>query len=239
MLATGRTAQTAATAAHQLGLGVGVHLCVTTQLPPASHPEAVRWLAPGGFFRRTWADFAGAWLSGLVPREEVEAELRAQVDRVKAWGVPVDHLDMHQHLHVLPRFADVVGALARDLRLPLRWPKDRPSRAWNLSAGRAAKALLLRGLSKVTAPSGVHLVRAIGVFDSGGLDEARLLALLDRLPEGDLELMAHPGLHPGTVPEDPAWSYGWELELEALTSPRVADKVKARSVALCRYSDLT
>jgi hypothetical protein len=66
------------------------------------------------------------------------------------------------------------------------------------------------------------------VFEAGRLDEAALLALLDTLPEGDFEVGCHPGEGRPHVPEDPAWSYGWQAELEALTSPRVKARLRER-----------
>lgn len=238
LLVTGRTAREAAAEARRLGLGIGVHLTLTSQLTPAAPATQVRWLAPGSRLRRSWSDLAKAWLSGLVPAEEVRREFSAQLERAHALGVQVDHLDTHQHLHLLPGITAIVEGLAAEANLPVRWPLDRPKREWIRSPRRAAKAALLGTLARLKPESGVRRVRAHGVFESGVLDEPTVLKFIARLRDGDHELMCHPGRAPERVPEEPGWRYGWELELEALCSPTVRAALERRAVELVRYSQL-
>ncbi len=238
VLSTARHAQQAVERADAEGLPLGVHLCLTTHLPPAAPPRDVRWLAPGGRFRKGWAQLSASWLSRLVPKEEVELELRAQIERAIALGAKVDHLDTHQHLHLLPGLTDVVEGLARELGVPVRWPRERPSPRWLLHPRSAVKALLLGGLARVKPDGGVTRVRAHGVFESGRLDERRLVRFLESLGEGDHELCCHPGLAPGLVREDPDWRYDWEDELSALTGERARAVVERRGMQLVSYGEL-
>lgn len=239
LLVTGPTAEEAVRRAKAQGLAVGVHLALSTRLAPAAPAHEVPSVAPGGRLRGNWADFARAWLTGRVRREEVERELAAQVHRARELGVEVDHLDGHQHLHVLPGIRPLVEALARREGLPVRWPDALPRAAWLRTPGPALKTALLTVLAR-TAPraSGVRRVSAGGVFEAGRLTEAALLALLDALPEGDFELGCHPGEGTPHVPEDPAWTYGWQAELDALTSPRVRMRLRERGVSLVTYGAL-
>ena len=85
----------------------------------------MRWLAPGGRFRRNWAELSAAWLGRLIPPEEVVLEFRAQVARVRELGADIDHLDTHQHLHLLPNMTSIVEVLAAELGVPVRWPQER------------------------------------------------------------------------------------------------------------------
>jgi predicted glycoside hydrolase/deacetylase ChbG (UPF0249 family) len=238
VLVTGRTAAGAIATAQGLGLGVGVHLCLATGLPPAAPPSQVPNLAPQGRFRPSWAALARALALGRVPLAEVKAELRAQLHRAKALGARVDHLDAHQHLHLLPGVAALVDALACEQGLPLRWPTETPSWRWVGAPGPATKSLLLGALARNTSRLRARRVPAVGVFESGALTEARALRLLRTLGEGPHELVSHPGLAPGAVEEDPSWRYGWEMELATLTSPRVRDAVAQGGFTLCRYADL-
>ncbi|MCA2981346.1 MAG: ChbG/HpnK family deacetylase [Myxococcaceae bacterium] len=238
VLVTGRTARQAIERASALGLGLGVHLCLTSRLSPAARARDVRWLAPGGRFRRDWAELSLAWLSGLIPRDEVVAEFEAQLERARRQGARVDHLDTHQHLHLLPGLASLVEGLAAREGLPVRWPRERPQLRWVARPSRAAKAALLSGLARLRPTPRAKRVRAWGVFESGQLTTARLVRLLETLPEGDHELVTHPGLAPGVVPEDPSWRYDWEAELEALTSPAVRDAVTRRRAELVTYAQL-
>jgi predicted glycoside hydrolase/deacetylase ChbG (UPF0249 family) len=240
LLATGPTAGEAVRRAKAQGLAVGVHLALSTRLAPAAPAHEVPSVAPGGRLRGNWAHFARAWLTGRVRREEVDRELSAQVRRARELGAEVDHLDGHQHLHVLPGVRPLVEALARREGLPVRWPDALPRVSWLRTPGPALKTALLTVLAR-TAPQasgGVRRVSAGGVFEAGRLTEAALLELVDALPEGDFELGCHPGEGVPHVPEDPAWTYGWQSELAALTSPRVRERLRERGVALINYGQL-
>ncbi|RKG69297.1 ChbG/HpnK family deacetylase, partial [Corallococcus exercitus] len=217
-----------------------VHLALSTRLPCAAPSESVRTVAPGGRLRGSWADFAKAWLTGQVRREELERELSAQLSRARELGAKVDHLDGHQHLHLLPGVRSVVEGIAAREGLPLRWPDALPRASWLRAPGPALKTTVLAVLAR-TAPRarpGVRRVSAGGVFEAGRLDEAALLGVLDALPAGDFELGCHPGEGAPHVPEDPAWRYGWDAELAALTSPRVKAKLVERGIALANYGEL-
>lgn len=240
LLAMGPTAREAASLAREQGLAVGLHLALSTRLAPAAPAHAVPTVAPEGRLRGSWADFAKAWLTGKVRREEVAQELDAQLQRARELGVAVDHLDGHQHLHLLPGIRPLVESMAAREKLPLRWPDALPRLGWLRTPGPALKTTLLTVLARTAprAPTGVRRVSAGGVFEAGKLDEAALLAALDALPSGDFELGCHPGEGAPHVPEDPAWTYGWQAELDALTSPRVRARLQARGIQLHSYATL-
>jgi predicted glycoside hydrolase/deacetylase ChbG (UPF0249 family) len=239
LLATGSCAREAVKRARTQGLALGVHLCLTSHLTPAAPREKVRWLAPGGRFRSSWATLAQAYLLAQVPLEEVELELRAQLSLARALGAEVDHLDVHQHLHLLPGITGVVLGLAQSDGLPVRWPTERPDRTWLTHPTRAVKSALLRALSFLPSQHTVRRVPTVGIFEAGALDDSRLAAIIEKLGEGDYELSCHPGKDPGMVPEDPTWRYGWETELAALCSQRTRDRVQQRGIVLTTYAGLT
>lgn len=239
VLATGPTAAEAIRRAGQSKLALGLHLCLTTHLTPAAPAREVRWLAPGGRFRRDWAELSAAWLSRLIPHEEVINEFRAQVRRVRELGADIDHLDTHQHLHLLPGMTSIVEVLAAELGVPVRWPSERPNAHWLVHPRAAFKSALLGTLSRVKQPRGIKRVPAVGIFESGRLTEKRLLRLLTKLRDGDNEIVTHPGLDPGAVPQDPSWRYDWEQELAAVLSPRVRDAIARHNIELVTYRQLT
>jgi predicted glycoside hydrolase/deacetylase ChbG (UPF0249 family) len=238
LLVTGPTASSATKRAHREKLPVGLHLCLTTHLTPAAKASEVRWLAPGGRFRRNWAELSVAWLSRLVPRAEVELEFRAQVDRARALGANIDHLDTHQHLHLLPGLTGIVEALAYELDVPVRWPRERPNAHWLRHPRSALKAALVSGLANSKPAGNARRIAAAGVFEAGRLSESRLLRLVEGLSDGQHEIACHPGYEPGVVKHDPTWRYEWETELSALTSPRVRAAIEARGISLRSYREL-
>jgi predicted glycoside hydrolase/deacetylase ChbG (UPF0249 family) len=239
VLATGPTAPEAIRRATKNRLSLGLHLCLTTHLTPAAPAREVRWLAPGGRFRRDWGELSAAWLSRLVPAEEIVTEFHAQVRRARELGADIDHLDTHQHLHLLPGMTSIVEVLAAELGVPVRWPSERPNAHWLVHPRSAVKSALLGTLSRVKQPRGIKRVKALGIFESGRLNERRLLRLIEQLGEGDHEIVTHPGLDPGAVPQDPTWRYDWEDELAAVLSPRVRDAIAQQGIELVTYRQLT
>jgi predicted glycoside hydrolase/deacetylase ChbG (UPF0249 family) len=237
VLVTGRSAPEAIGQSRRQGLPIGVHLCLTTGLPPASDPKEARSLAPDGKFRASWKEVVVAWLSGSLRLNEVEREFRAQIALARKLGAEPDHLDGHQHLHVLPGIAAAVRRIAREEKLPVRWPRAAPSLGWIRRPGAALKTLLIAGLSRL-ARDGAAGLPGIGTFEAGALTETALLALLSRLTPGSYEIGCHPGETVGAVPEQPHWRYAWDQELRALCSPRVRGLVSARGIVLSSYAQI-
>lgn len=238
VLATGSNVSEAVARARAQKLPLGVHLCVTTHLAPAAPTGDVRWLAPGGRFRKDWREFATAWVGQLVPAEEVILELRAQVNRVRHLGADVDHLDTHQHLHLLPGMRRLVEGLAAELDLPVRWPLEPPSVRWLLRPAAGMKTALLTTMARARRSPKARRIASHGLFESGALTERRLLRLVARLTDGEHEIACHPGMSPGVVAEDPGWRYQWETEFAAVCSPRVRAAIKDRGIALCSFAQL-
>ena len=105
---------------HELDLGI--HLTLNAEY------ETHRWaplrddvpglVSPDGGMWRTTAEV----IEKAGP-EEVERELRAQIDRALEAGVDVTHLDSHMGTVLAPKFVDVYAGLAREYRLPLFMPR--------------------------------------------------------------------------------------------------------------------
>ena len=104
--------------------------------------------------------------------------------------------------------------------------------------GSAVKSAALSTLAAMKEARGIKRVPAIGIFESGRINEKRLLRLIATLGEGDHEIVTHPGLDPGVVTQDPHWRYGWEQELAATLAPRVRRAIEARGIQLVSYADL-
>lgn len=236
-LVTGRSAAKAIAEAKAQGLPIGVHLCLTTNLPPAADPARVPSVAPKGKFRPRWPQVLAAWAAGRIRLPEVETEFRAQIALAKALGAKPDHLDGHQHLHVLPGFASVVRAIAADEKLPVRWPVANASRQWVRQPASALKTAAIASCSRL-ARHGAPGLPGVGTFEAGALTEDRLLSMLSRLGPGEWEIGCHPGQRADDVPEQPGWTYGWEKELAAVCSPRVRELIHRRGIQLGSYGDL-
>ena len=103
-------------------LDLGVHLTLNAEY------ETYRWgpvcddvpslVSPDGGMWRTTAET----VEHATP-EEVDRELRAQVDMALEAGIDVTHLDSHMGTVIDPRFVEVYASLARDYRLPIFIPR--------------------------------------------------------------------------------------------------------------------
>ena len=115
-------------------LDLGVHLTLNAEY------ETYRWgplrddvpglVSPDGGMWRTTAET----VDNATP-EEVERELRAQVDRALEAGIDVTHLDTHMGTALEPKFAHVYAELALDYRLPVFLPRVDRSQLEGLGMG--------------------------------------------------------------------------------------------------------
>ena len=71
--------------------------------------------------------------------------------------------------------------------------------------------------------------QVFGLAGTGAMDETRLLAILQRLPEGFTEIYLHPATRNGLTPAMHAYRH--RDELDALLSPRVREAVRACGAA--------
>lgn len=162
LLAVGPTADAALTWAAGTGRTFGVHLSLT---------EGDPLTLPGSFSE---ADFPRL-RDGLFDAQAITAEWVAQVARVRAAGVVVDHLDTHQHLHHLPALFPVFVAVAHAVGVRrVRSMASTGSRLQPLRAWRFRRAL-----------------RAAGLVTTDGFSSAAAYTPSARWRT--VELMVHPG----------------------------------------------
>jgi hopanoid biosynthesis associated protein HpnK len=217
-------------------LAVGVHLTLVGE-PPVSDPKLLPTLAPDGRLPHYFTSLFRRLLLGRIDLAEIERELVAQVARASDAGIVVSHLDSHQHAHLHPTIAPIVARVARRFGI-------RAVRAARRIVGRGAlRPLLLAPFSRLAAARfRKESLRTpdvcLGLRETGSLDEARLLELLERLPTGSSELVCHPGTDDQAIARDYAWGFRWDEETRALTSPRVKEKIRASGITLVSYRDL-
>jgi predicted glycoside hydrolase/deacetylase ChbG (UPF0249 family)/putative flippase GtrA len=114
--------------AHRGHLSIGLHLNLTLGPPLGPMPR----LAPAGRLPGAGSLVARA-LCGLLDGEEVRGEIERQLDRFETGlQFPPDHIDGHQHVHVLPkvRTALLRAARRRYPTRPQRPAAPSPSGAW-------------------------------------------------------------------------------------------------------------
>ncbi len=195
-------------AAEYPAVSVGVHLNLTTGRPvlPASRVPSL--VDATGAFRPLGEQTRRALLRRLDATElarELEAQLATLVDA----GVPVDHLDSHEHVHLVPGVTGAVVGLAqrsgvrriRSHRPRLCGAAGTPRRAVLAYYRRHPRRLLTHAVKRVLA---ARLVRAGLVSPDGMVGTSLLLgvvppgpgrawdAVCAGLPRGTWELVVHP-----------------------------------------------
>ncbi len=125
IVATGTAFEPAVVLARQnQGLGIGIHLVVDRRHEPALPPSEIPSLVTSnGKFR--------ARRKQVRTRDDVFREWDAQISKVLAAGIQLEHIDGHGHRHAHPRVAGVVIALAErydigHVRLPVEAIMWRP-----------------------------------------------------------------------------------------------------------------
>ena len=221
-------------------LGLGAHLAVVGEDPPVlSAAEIPTLVGRDGHFVLTWKAFLARALTGRVDPAHVRLEFTAQLDRLLGFGLPIAHLDAHQHLQLWPSIAKILLTLGTQSRIgAVRVPRARPTNVTGVGVSMLARRLARqadqRGICYTEDSVGIAIA---GHIDGHVLDE--FLATTARRRRSSIELTVHPGRA-----EDPdraryRWGYEWEQELAALTAPGVRTAVERAGLRLGTYEDLS
>jgi hopanoid biosynthesis associated protein HpnK len=221
------------------GLAVGLHLVLAdgwSVLPQQSIPALVD--AQGRFGNNMVRDGVRFFALPAV-RRQLEAEIRAQFQAFADTGLPLDHVNAHKHFHLHPTLLEMLLRIGDEFGMPaVRLPRE-PAwvarRASGAIAGPAVAGLLSPWLAimrrRLRAARVTHNDYVFGMSDSGAMDEARLLEILARLPDGATEIYLHPAVDSGAAIAASMSGYRHSDELAALLSPRVRAAVASCGAA--------
>lgn len=205
-------------------LGIGVHLTLVGGVPSVLPKEQVSSLLDDdGLFLPDYVAFAKRYYSGAVNKAELEAELRAQLERALSCGVNITHIDSHQHTHVLPGINSLVLKLSNEYNIiRVRIPKE----GYLFTGGFQTGVGRLIGRSGLSFCADMAALRAdslglrhpqhfYGMLAGGHLNAQLIANILRQLPEGVSEIMTHPGLDSAALGKAFSWQYHWREELDA------------------------
>ena len=190
-------ARAAKFAAENSRLGVGLHFNLTWGRPLAPQSEVPALVGTDGrFVGRTV--LMKRLMFGMIPRVQVETELRAQLSRFKALGVNPTHIDSHQHVHAFSTVFSTVASCCVGEGIPVRVPwvasEKRPSLSRRIR--RLTLMMLIRRSTKVWHGK-VKWADGLGsVFDVQDmgmpLTDAHYRRILSGANGDSFELMVHP-----------------------------------------------
>lgn len=218
------------------GLGVGLHLTLLqghSTLPPDTIPGLVNSRRE---FSNSPVGVGMAYFFQRGLREQLQKEIRAQFEKFRATGLPLDHVNGHLHLHLHPVIFKLLMEDAEMLGIRhFRFTRDCLARSRRMSNGhlfyKLSHTIIYDCLSRrarepLRRRNIKHADITFGLLQDSRVDEAYILKLLPELPEGDSELYSHPSLDK------------FKHEFDALISPRVREQVQKLGVQLIRYCDL-
>ena len=225
-------------------LGLGVHFTLVDGnpiLPPSEIPSLV---AEDGRFLPDHTALLRRYLKGGVNLEEVRRELAAQLRKVEATGVPISHVDSHQHMHTLPGIIDIVLDLASSARIrAVRAPRTPLFAGAFGGLGQFVGRLGLSTLAQLAAVKAHRRGLAVtehfsGIVAGEAFSEAELLKLIAHLPQGTTEVMMHPGTDNSRLIPACDWEHDFEAEMQAIVSPKVRRMIADKAVKIVNYRDL-
>jgi len=166
----------------------------------------------------------------------VEAELRAQIQKIRDVGITITHLDAHKHTHIVPSIFRTVVALAQEFQIPyVRLPLDHTTR---LVGGvcQMAGGYYRRFAKGSSVQMTDHF---LGFRLTGSLNEDLFAQALHHVRPGTTEFMCHPGfLNSELRAARTRLKESRVRELEALTSPRTRQIMAEESIHLATFGTL-
>lgn len=143
-------------------LKVGLHLNLTNEIPAADPAEIPLLVNAKGKLKNGFVNLLVlSLLKSKELRRQVEIEIRAQIEKYKAMGLTLNHIDGHRHVHLIPVIFQVVRKLAEEYGIPrirtmnenifytVKYNKQNLQKNWfsHLTDGSLIKYILLRVLT--------------------------------------------------------------------------------------------
>lgn len=215
-------------------LAVGLHVVLVNGrpvLPPERVPDLVD--ARGEFMR----DLTGAGVRFFFRpgiRRQLATEIRAQFEAFAKTGLELDHANAQSHMHVHPTVFGLIVDIGREYGLrAVRIPREPFGGTRSIAPWLALMRLRARRAGLV------YNDYALGVNDAGAMNEARVLQMLERLPDGTTEIFFHPATGPFAGADRGTEGYQWAAELAALTSSAVRTAIARAGIESVTYSELS
>jgi hopanoid biosynthesis associated protein HpnK len=249
LMVSGHAASDAVERARRLpSLRVGLHVVLVEgrpALPAASVPDLVD---DRGELSTHLVRAGVAFFLRPRVRRQLAAEIRAQFEAFRATGLPLDHVNAHNHMQLHPTVLSLLVKVGREFGLTaVRVPYEPPFASWRAARRAPARrlvasaflapwvALLRRRLARAGLKSNEF---TFGLHDSGNMHTALLARFLGRLPEGVTEIYVHPATRRCPEIDRHMPDYRHEAELEALKSRAVMEMLQAKGVHRIAFVDI-
>jgi chitin disaccharide deacetylase len=214
-------------------LGVGLHLTLVCGAPILPSANVALLCGEDGMLLEDLPRAGVRWFLSPRARQQLIAEIEAQFAAFAATGLPLDHVDAHNHMHLHPSVLPHVIRLAKAqnckwIRLPYE-PGGMPliARPWLAWMRRTLKKAGLR-----------HNDAVIGLVSSGKVTQNLVASKLANLPAGIIELYLHPATRRSAHFAAQMPGYDPVGELAALVSPEIKAQLAQLGITPKRFADL-
>jgi hopanoid biosynthesis associated protein HpnK len=226
-------------------LRVGLHIVLVDGRPLLPPGDVLALVDGEGRFANRLAGAGFNFFFNPAARRQLDAEIRAQFQAYRATGLPLDHANGHNHMHLHPTVLSAIIRIGREHGLrAVRVPYEPLLPSWRAMRSDLGERF---GNGVLLAPV-LGLMRArlhaaglrcndfvFGLNDTSHMTRDRVLALLRELPDGVTEMYFHPAT--SRTPEMPVGAQCHE-ELLALTDPQVAQLVRDAGITMTTFTDL-
>ena len=225
-------------------LSVGLHFNLTLGRP-VSDVYKVNSLVDtsGSFYSRR--DFVKRYFLNKISHDDIKLEFIAQANRFMSFGLKLDHIDSHQHIHVLPKLFDRLAAFCVENKVPLRMLKQ--GNVENRGFNKFIRRLIIQNLNARNEKKWTDKLMSnnylTSVFDympnNSEISFELYKSCIENLKTGVTELMVHPITNASTVEKDlTRISAISQIEYDVLVSTQFMRLLKQEEVQRCRFSRL-
>lgn len=227
-------------------LGIGIHLTLVGGIKPVLPPSEVPSLTwDNGVFCHDYGKLIVRDLEGKISLSEVYAEWDAQIQKIMNTGLPVTHMDGHQHMHMWPHFYPIARDLAKKyhiscMRVPdedvLFGMKDGHIIRWAAKNGLSLLSRMHRpDLKKNHIRTNDHF---FGMLYGGHLSPERFAEFILQTKPGITEIMCHPSADTRAMEDTFHWGYHGEDELAGLLADINRELIAKKQISLISYRDV-
>jgi predicted glycoside hydrolase/deacetylase ChbG (UPF0249 family) len=221
-------------------LDLGLHLTLTSEWKylrwrPVAPPDKVKGLLdPDGFMWRSERDTA----KNATP-QEIETEIRAQIERALQFGIKPTHLDTHMGtLYTRKDFFDVYAKLGKEYGIPIMVMRPTPEA---IQYGKLTGSPITEDVLKKIEADGFAMLDYLVTGVSGKTPAERKEAyktFLRNLKPGVTMLIVHLGMND---PELKATTGSWEQrygDFLAFTDPEIEALIKELGIKLTTWREM-
>lgn len=213
---------------------MGIHLTITCGKSILSHDEIGDIIDENGKFYRQPS-------KKIMVTDQVEKELRAQIEKFLSTGMKLNHLDSHHHFYMYDRSVfDVVRKLAKEYNVPMRCMDT--ATVNEMCTGYDFDTITDNyDTIKVVHDEGIKCPDyLITQFYADGVSEDSLINMLsEAMKKYDVvEVMSHPSDEYIELKKISSYNTMRMEELNVLTSPKVKKFIKDNNIELISYSEL-